>query len=333
MIFDPDIDCSCAIIIIIIIIIEFTAVTCCWIVFYLTLGLLVILFLVATISLRYLPKTTNAVLPSSIKANDTAELTFDLPTTWLQTISLSIDNTCDGTVYTFHGKCSDLYSSARVCHQQPQQTSLYYLLPGSNLNFSVPANFSSKVNVWIIWNNPDLISHNFSNVPCDDPLPDTHCLKPQTNQSDTTHLLFNVTRSAYYTFVYSPDGPHGISLNLNVCSYDVSKLSERAVVQKSVLSDDLTDIDILYKSYSFNEVCTIFHIRYNLNCHGHSHGGELTAEVGRRQDILLFPGVVLGAAMLLLLVVGSTHVTCAVVRRRRAAAAQYQAIVNTEEHV
>lgn len=296
-----------------------------------TLGVLVIIFLAAIPSLKYAPKASNRVLPPSIKANDTVELSFGLPTTWLHRLSLSIDSTCSGEVYTFSGKCSNLYSRTRVCYRESQFSPLVdlpiYLLSGSNISFSMPANFSSQFNIWVIWDH-NLFNHNFSSTSCDNPPSQTHCLH---RQPDTTHRLFNVTESAYYKYMFFPStvGWH-VRVNYYICSYDVSKLSEIVTPQEPIRSD-LVDIDILYKPFTFDEVCTIFHVNNDIDCK-YNRGGQLNSQVSRRQDILLFPGLLVTVAVLALLAVIGTH-TVRAIRQRRATEPQYEVLGTTEEQV
>lgn len=305
-----------------------TAGVCGRIICYTTLGLLVAMGVATIPSLRYTPKTSNGVSPPSVKANDTVELSFGLPSAWIRKLSLSVGSMCNGTVYTHRGKCSSLYPSTLVCYRPSLVRPPLYLLPGSHLNFTIPANFSSQQKVWITWN-PDYFDFDFPATSCDDPPPHTHCLHPQTNQKETTHLVFNVTEPAYYTPYMSNWGD--INLDYNVCSYNVSKLSEIAEPQEPIQSD-LVDIDILYKPFTYREVCTIFHVKNeNRDCTYNVDGGQLTAEVTRRQDVLLFAGLLVGVAMLVLLGVSITH--CIVYRRRQSAQRQYQALHNVEEQV
>ena len=287
-----------------------------------------------------LPKTRNNISPPSIRANDTAELSFGLSTTWIQRLSLSIDSACTGVVYTHHGKCSNLYSKARVCYQQSEFAEdakpINYLLPGSSIKFTVAANFSCEIVVWIIWN-PDLlysIESDFSTASCDNPPPQTQCLHPKINQTETTHLFFSVTEPAYYTHLYSTTCD--IVRSYNICSYDISKLGELASAVTQPVQSDLVDIDILYKSYTFNEVCTIFHVENeneNYECVNKYHGGQLNAKLSRRQDILLLPTLLTSVAVLVLLVVITIHILSCAVRHRRRARPRYHTIRNTEEQV
>ena len=293
--------------------------------------MLIVVFIAAIASVNKFPKTGNSISPPSIRANDTAELSFSLPTTWLQSLSLSIESACTGAVYTHRGKCSNLYSKAQVCYQQSEfaldAKPINYLLPGSSIKFRVAANFRCEIAVWIIWN-PDLLyDDDFSAASCDDPPPQTQCLHPQINQSETTYLLFNVTEPAYYKHWYGTTC--NIVRSYNICSYNVNKLRELAdVVTQEPVQSDLVDIDILYKPYTFSEVCTIFHV--NNECVNEYRGGQLKAELSRRQDILLFPTLLTTVTVLVLLIAIGIHVLSCVVRRRRRA---NHTIRNTEEQV
>lgn len=306
-----------------------TAAACSRIICYTTLGLLVAMGVATIPSLRYAPKTSNGVSPPSVKANDTVELSFSLPSAWIHKLSLSVGSMCNGTVYTHRGKCSSLYTNTRVCYRTSRVRPPVYLLPDSHLNFTIAANFSSQQKVWIT-SNPDYFNYQFPATSCDDPPPHTHCLHPQTNQKETTHLVFNVTEPAYYT-PYMSSWRDILNLEYNVCSYNVSKLSEIAEPQEPIQSD-LVDIDILYKPFTYKDICTIFHVKNeNRDCTYNVDGGQLTAEVTRRQDVLLFAGLLVGVAVLVLIGVIITHfIIC---RRRRSAQQRYQALYNVEEQV
>ena len=265
----------------------------------------------ATLVLKYEPKSTNDVFPSSVKANDTVELDFSLPTSWLHRLTLSINSDCNGTVYTIPGKCSDLYHSARVCYQRlANKTPLpVYLLAGSSITFMVPPHLSSQVKIWVVWN-MDLIYNNFKNTPCEKPPKHTACLQPQTNQSHETYLSFNVSQSAYYSIQF-PDGRSGTENFFNVCTIDIRQLSN--LTHRSILSYPV-DVNILYKQLSFNEVCMLFHVRdelYNyVRC---PNGGELTAVVERRQDVLLFPGLIIILASVIVICIFYSYIPINVV--------------------
>jgi hypothetical protein len=314
-----------------------TAGTCGWITCYTTLVMLIVVFAAAILSASKFPKTNNSISPPSIRANDTAELSFSLPTTWLEKLSLSIDSACTGAVYTHHGKCSSLYSKAQVCYQQSEYAedakAINYLLPGSSIYFRVAANFSCDLAVWIIWN-PDLLyTTDLSTISCDNPPPQTQCLHPLINQTETTYLHFNVTEPAYYKHSYSTTCD--IRRYYNICSYDVSKLSELAsAVTQDPVESNLVDIDILYKLYKFSEVCMIFHVEnQNYDCINKYEGGQLHAEMSRRQDILLLPTLLTSVAVFVLLVMSGTHILWCVLRHRQRARNQYRILHSNEEQV
>ena len=295
------------------------------------------MFLAAIPSVKYVPKTSNDITPPFTMANDTVELSFSLSAFWLHTLSLSIDKPCTGVAYTHHGKCSNLYSAARVCYQELQDDvqRVVYLLPGSSINFTIAAGSVCETNIWVIWN-PDLLRiYNFSSYSCDDPPPQTKCLRPRFNPSEPTYLIFNVTEPAYYTYQYSPNPPFACDLTryYNICSYNVTKLAEIAgAVSWEPIQSELVEIDILYKPYTFSEVCTLLHVvNDDYNCRQSDLGGTLHAEMSRRQDVVLFPGLLTGVSVLVLLAVIVTHISCKVRQKRRTIGPHYEPIGSTNE--
>ena len=280
--------------------------------------------LAAIPTVKYTPHTTNSISPSCARANDTVELSFSLSSTWLHTLSLAIGTTCEGVAYTHPGKCSDLYPTARVCYQESEFSAharlVNYLLPGSHINFSIGPNYDCQTNIWVIWN-PNLHDKNFSSYSCEEPPPQTKCLRPLLKQSETTYLLFNVTEPAYYSHMYSPFPPASCDLTryYKICGYNTSRLGEvaRAVSQEPIQSD-LVSIDILYKPYTFGEVCTIFQVKNeHHDCQYSYEGGSLQAEMTRRQDVILFPGLLVCIVLVALLGTIGAHVSCVVRRKRK----------------
>lgn len=292
----------------------------------------------ATIStVKYIPGTSNSISPSHVQANDTVELSFSLSTSWLHTLSLSIDTECAGVAYTYHGKCSSLYSTARVCYQTMERTTpiVNYLLPGSQIKFYIGPNYDCHTNIWVIWNPDFMNDKNFSMIDCDNPPGKTKCFQPLVNQYQLTYIIFNVTEPAYYTHMYSPFPP--LSCNLtryyNICTYNVSRLGEiaNAVSQHSIQSD-LVPVDILYKPYTFDDVCIIFHVKNeNYDCRYSDGGGLLHAQMTRRQDVILFPGLLVGISVVLLLGMIVIHVSYVVREKIRLGRSQYQKLGNMND--
>ena len=285
-------------------------------------------------SLKYTPKTSNTVSPPSVRANDTVELSFSLPTAWLQTLSLSIDQDCTAVAFTHRGRCSDLYPAARVCYNQSEFSGhrVNYLLPGSHLNFSVGPDYQCQTDIWVTWNRDLLYERNFSRFSCDSPPPQTKCLRPLLERSLPTYLVFPVTEAAYYAIWISPlpDPPCALSLQRHICSYNVSRLGETAsaVTETSIQSDPVS-VDILYRPYSFSEVCTIVHVQQDgHHCQGFD-GGRLGVKTGRRQDVVLFPALLAGLTVVVVVAVAVFQVV-GVVRRRRAAGPRYQRLPSAQ---
>ena len=297
--------------------------------------MLVVVAVVAIPSVKFSPKTKNRVSPRSVRENDTVELSFSLPTSWLETLSLSIDQGCTAVAYTHRGQCRELYSTSTVCYHQAEfaegSKRINYLLPGSYLNFSVGANYQCKTDIWFTWNPELLHERNFSRFSCDDPPPQTECQRPLVERTGPTNLMFNVTEAAYYATWISPlpDDPCDLSLERYICSYNVTQLEETAsaVSQEPIQSDPVT-VDLLYRPYSFDQVCTILHVHNDdYHCTGFD-GGKLSVEMGRRQDVLLFPCLLVALSVVILLTVAVTHTVC-VVRRRRRFEARYERVPST----
>jgi hypothetical protein len=303
---------------------ECTAATCGWTVCYSTLGLLVVSALVAVATVKNTPKTRNSVSPPSVGANDTVELSFSLSTVWLKTLSLSIDQDCTGVAYTYRGKCSDLYPTARVCYKQSQYSEaahrVNYLLPGSYFNFTVGAGYDCQTDIWITWNPELLYKTNYSGYSCENPPPQTKCLHPPAERSVTTERVVPITEAGYYSTYVSPPPQSPCSLNYerHICSYNVTRLEEVAsAVTREPIQSDLVSVDLLYRPYSFTQVCTVLHVEKDgTHCRSYN-GGALSVETERRQDVLLFPGLLLCLAAVVLIAVALSHVILCVVRRRR----------------
>ena len=303
---------------------ECTAATCGWTVCYSTLGLLVVSALVAVATVKNTPKTRNSVSPPSVGANDTVELSFSLSTVWLKTLSLSIDQDCTGVAYTYRGKCSDLYPMARVCYKQSQYSEaahrVNYLLPGSYFNFTVGAGYDCQTDIWITWNPELLYKTNYSGYSCENPPPQTKCLHPPAERSVTTERVVPITEAGYYSTYVSPPPQSPCSLNYerHICSYNVSRLEEVAsAVTREPIQSDLVSVDLLYRPYSFTQVCTVLHVEKDATHCRSYNGGALSVETERRQDVLLFPGLLLCLAAVVLIAVALSHIILCVVRGRR----------------
>ena len=299
-----------------------TAATCGWAICYSTLGLLLLAAIAGVGTMKNTPKTRNSVSPQSVGANDTVELSFSLSTVWLKTLSLSIDQDCSAAAYTYHGQCRDLYSTARVCYNQSWYTGhrINYLLPGSYFNFTVGADYECKTDIWITWNPELLHKTNYSGYSCENPPPQTKCLHPPAQRSVTTERVIHITEAGYYATYVSPwpESPCSLELERHICSYNVTRLGEVAsAVTQEPIKSDLVSVDLLYQPYSFSEVCTILHV--GTPC----RGGTLSVETERRQDVVLFPSLLLFLAVVVLAAVVLSHCIVCVVRRRRVGP-QYQ---------
>lgn len=301
------------------------------------LGLLVLATVAGIPSLKTTPKTSHSVSPSSVRKNDTVELSFNLPSTWFETVSLSIDKGCTAEAFTHQGKCSDLYHTARVCFNQSEFSGsrTNYLLPGSYLNFTATPNYQSTTNVWITWNPELLPETNYSRFSCDSPPPQTVCLHPETERTKTTNLIYPVVKAAYYAHFISPRPapPDSLTLVRRICTYNVTRLKETATstTQKLIKSDPV-DVDILYKPFRFTDACTILHVQQDDHeCPGFS-GGKLSVETKRRQDIMLFPVLLAVLATVALILVAISHIVCTV-RQRRRTGTIYHRLANTSTEV
>ena len=268
------------------------------------------------IAFSYKPSSTDNVFPYSVRPNDSVELSFDLSTSWLRTITLSVNNKCNGSVYVHSGKCSDLYEQTRVCYLSDFKSLPIYLLKGSKITFTIPPNLSSPTDICVFWN-PDLLTtHDFSTSPCSDHPPQTAC---HTAESSQTSWTFDVSESAYYDIQFI-DGRHGLHITYNVCVFDTDVLAHSGLVYRSVQSLPV-DIDIhtRWEPFDFTEACVIFQV-LNTNqsvCLYSQNGGELTAAVQRRKDILFLPALAIIVILLVMagVIIGNI-VYCVRVKRR-----------------
>ena len=100
----------------------------------------------------------------------------------------------------------------------------------------------------------------------DSPLPvvmPLHTNTPQINQSETTYLLFNVTKPAYYTHCYSPTPPLSsdptqyTTINVPTMSANWQRLP--VLLLRTPYS--LTTSTSTYSTNRSHQICTTFHVK------------------------------------------------------------------------
>lgn len=264
------------------------------------------------------PKISNAVSPSRVYFNDTVELSFSLSTTWIQMLTLSIDNMCNGSLYHIPGKCSDVYSTTRVCYEADFVSLPVYLLPGSTIHFSL-TDVDPQVTIWVIWKS-DLFDQDFSDIACEDSPRGTWCFQPKPNASQQ-EMQFNVTKTSYY-MIYYPIGTWGITIHYHICTFNTTSL--KAKYSRQTISSEPISVDISYAPFTFHETCLILQVGYIAHVCT-TYGGSLSAEVQRRQDIVAFPALLTGFSVLALIALISAHV---VTVRKKRTEVRYRALSN-----
>ena len=296
---------------------ECSSVLIWWFCCYVILVFILLLSIAGIITFSFKPSTTGNVSPSSIRPNDSAELSFDLSTSWLRKITLSVDNKCNGSVYVHSGKCSDLYEETRACYLSDFKSLPIYLLKGSKITFAIPPNLPSPTDIWVVWNPDLLITYDFSTTSCSNLPLHTACHTAKSSQRSWT---FSVSESSYYDIQFV-DARHGIHITYNVCAFDTDRLAHSGLVYRSIqlLPVDI-DIHAQWEPFNLTEVCVIFQVLITSRsvCLYSQNGGELTAELQRRRDILFLPALAIIVILLVLVgvIIGNT-VYCIKVQRRQ----------------
>ena len=103
-------------------------------------------------------------------------------------------------------------------------------------------------------------------------------------------------------------------------------------MSQSPIQSYLVPVDTLYKPYIFDDVCIIFHVKNeNHDCRYSYDGGLLHGEMTRRQDVVMFPGLLVGISMTLLLGMIVIHVSYVVRQKRQHDRSQYRRLGNMND--
>ena len=276
-----------------------------WLLCYVSLSFVAILALILLIVLASTPAVSDDVIPSDLLNNDTVEIHFNLDNRWLRQATLSTVRNCNGPLFIIRMPCLELVE--RYTHTIPwdnPEPDFVYLLPGSSINFVIPA--SADTDVWVFSDSATAndYSRNPGSYSCNHPPPDVDafCFKTRDHNGTFQH---NIAKAAYY-FIRCPV-QFSIGWSFDRVLYNLEDLSRDFKPDINVSS--LGRVAQLNKPFQFSKSCVLLHV--NLRSCGSPGNGRLQVmEVKRRQDILLFPGLLLALSLTAVAIIHCIHCAC-----------------------
>ena len=277
-----------------------------WLLCYISLSFTAILALVLLIVLATTPTVSDDVIPSDLSINDTVEMHFNLDSGWLSQATLSTAGGCNGPLFIIRKPCSDLREryTYTIAGEIPNNPGMVYLLPGSVINFTVPAGVDTDVWVFTDSERANDYSRNSGSYDCNNPPPDTELCFNTRLRNGT--FQFPVSRAAYY-FIRCPS-PYQIFFSFNRILYNFEDISRDFKPDINVSS--LGRVAQLNKPFQFSESCVLLHVNTRLSCGPSGTGFLQPIEVQRREDILLFPGLLLAISLTALAIIVCIHCAC-----------------------
>ena len=271
---------------------------CCsakWVGCYVTLSLPVVLSLILLITLSQVPATDDIIHPGIAVRNDTIELQFNLPIWWLSAFTLSIksERDCTGTLFTTVGtSCSALPTV--VDYSYEFYYTEIYLLPGSVIHFIINTENNNSQPMWILWDF-DLYLH-YQRYPdqfdCLNAPPNSFCF--ETSQHPGA-FQYNVTEAGYFNIgcggenvlCYNLDG---IQWYFEQRLYSYGKI---ASLYSPITTFDGAPVTIQVNCpFIFHPLCVLLHIDAE-SCGRSPYGHLKGSHIRKRQDILLFPCIII----------------------------------------
>ena len=218
-----------------------------------------------------------------------------LHTAWISDIQLKLDcDGCSGSAYFLPGRnCNSLATQVDL---PPTLYSYTYLLPGSQINVTIPED--SKPNAWWILSSVSAFLKIQENRPnryqgCDPPF-DTHdgyhCF-PKSKYNSSHPIVFNVTTAGYYS-LYAYDGYVKSNIFVLAKAYNTSAIFEDDLVRSNVTVTAGSSAQIKVNSFlEFdNEGCILTKVHGCMK--GDRHNWTVVA-TSVRKDTLLLPGLML----------------------------------------
>lgn len=269
---------------------------------------ILVLAALVVVVLALVPRPNNTVSPSYAANNDTVELMFSLANAWLKSAVLTITNDCVGVLISVPGSsCSRVMETHSVQYRDNTPLEDYiYLLPGSAIVFDVPPEVLNDTQIWIFMDR-DLLN-DFLDIPdnfvCARAPFGTYCYKASEH---TGVFAYNVTRASHYFLSFMPHWQ-----NKNITWYFEKHVYDYMALLQYQVETLAPTAELKFREpfcpTSFEDSCTLLHINDSSCPESDQYGNLSTAEVMRREDVLLYPGILFSLALIALVM--TVHCLC-----------------------
>ena len=269
---------------------------CCsakWVGCYVTLLLPVVLSLILLITLSQVPATDNIIHPGIAVQNDTVELQFNLPVWWLSGVTLEIKNTCAGKVFLTKGTaCGALATVVEYLHENFD--TLIYMLPTSVIYFNIPEN--SKTLLWIFSDNDLYLQYldQPQQFDCAAVPPKSVCVNTSQHFGS---FQYNVTNAGYISIAcddagtFSPCFSEGLRWYFERYLYNYREIVSQYEPVATLNERRGSKVIHFNSLFNFQPFCVLLHIDAD-SCTSPPHEKWNVLNVRKREDILLFPGII-----------------------------------------
>ncbi len=270
---------------------------------YSTLVCAVLALVVTLVVLALVPTPGDQVQPDRVYNNWTVELQFSKDILWIHRMSMSVAGfRCVGKVLVIDGtSCSDFsqsHASSRVDNLR-YSTKYVYLLRGSAVQFTVSEIASAYVWLFSSFEEAARYTRDPASFNCDD-YP-SMCFRSELHKGG--QYSFGIRHTSYYFLRFSDLIGKGLTWTYNLRYYDYPKLSLEYTPRLTLTSEPKT-----------LNLGTFFHYRTSCILVNMLPGscfdpyGELMVDgITRRQDILVYPSILLFLVIVTLLTVSVGH--------------------------
>ena len=260
--------------------------------------------------LSRVPSLAKTVEPHEV-ASGTMELHFGLYDTWIKEVTMDLSHCVAAVLVIPDLSCKKLSSMYTYNHtiETKYEREFFYLLPGSVIHFNISEDADMDVWVFADYDSYSNALYSPELYDCNNPSSNALCFK--TGEHPGTYE-YKVTKASFYFLV--PEHFDGISWHFDVIAYNYTKLTS-VYTPQAVLSGSPETIQLVGEGdYTINPVCVIMQLE-DYACPS-KHGTLTVTDIKRRQDVLLYPGLLLLLATLSAVITVTVH--CAHIWRQSA---------------
>lgn len=278
---------------------------------YSLLVIVAVVIIAVLVLLYFIPKEHNTKV--LVYQGDTVFLPMSFSSLWVKTVEFSTNGPCTGELYQV--ACSNLtrrYNPAYYTTNTPNQVNHIYSLNNSTFVFTLESkSVNSDGRVWLFtdYELEQKVNKDYSKYDCDNPPGDTVC-RCLTAKANTTRITTDGPSDEGRYYFVDRKAEDYISFYIERYYYNVSDFDNHTSIISKLNTEHTVKVDFHTQfdptDFSTSNSCFLYDVKRQCSATADTYQ-YVYMTVSRREDILLWPGLVVLLVVIAFLIAFLAH--------------------------